>query len=356
MKALVAYGNTVDDLRLTDIPVPEIGEDEVLVKVRAAGICGSDIGRWILAPSTEPFTARPYVGGHEFAGDVVKIGKYVTGWSVGDRVVSDNTAEACGVCAACAKGDYLNCNSRKAIGYPPHDGGFAEYVRIPGTILRLNPNSLMKIPQNVSYEEASILDPVCNAYQAVIQQSHLLPGDDALFYGPGPLGLFGVQFAKLMGCRNIIVVGTPSDKDIRLSVAKKYGATHILINGQDDIPARVREICGPQGLGTVFDFAGPAVITEQAIAMLRRGGEVIRIGIHRRPTETGNYVPLITKAITMRGHMGYDTTSWLQSMRLLEAGMIDVKSEITHELPLEQWREGMELMRTQEAIKVVLHP
>ena len=220
MKALVAYGNTVDDLRLTDIPVPEIGEDEVLVKVRAAGICGSDIGRWILAPSTEPFTARPYVGGHEFAGDVVKIGKYVTGWSVGDRVVSDNTAEACGVCAACAKGDYLNCNSRKAIGYPPHDGGFAEYVRIPGTILRLNPNSLMKIPPNVSYEEASILDPVCNAYQAVIQQSHLLPGDDALFYGPGPLGLFGVQFAKLMGCRNIIVVGTPSDKDIRLSVAK----------------------------------------------------------------------------------------------------------------------------------------
>ena len=181
------------------------------------------------------------------------------------------------------------------------------------------------------------------------------PGkDDSV--GPGPLGLFGVQFAKLMGCRNIIVVGTPSDKDIRLSVAKKYGATHILINGQDDIPARVREICGPQGLGTVFDFAGPAVITEQAIAMLRRGGEVIRIGIHRRPTETGNYVPLITKAITMRGHMGYDTTSWLQSMRLLEAGMIDVKSEITHELPLEQWREGMELMRTQEAIKVVLHP
>ena len=237
MKALVAYGNTVDDLRLVDWPVPEIGDDDVLVRVMAAGICGSDIGRWITCPSTEPFTSSPYVGGHEFSGEIVDIGKNVTRWKVGDRVVSDNSAQACGVCVACARGDYLNCNSRKAIGYAPYDGGFAEYVRIPGKILQLNPCSLMKVPEGISYDEASILDPVCNAYQAVIQQSHLLPGDDVLIYGPGPLGLFGIQFAKLIGCRNIIVVGTPSDQAVRLEVARKYGATHILITVQDDVAA-----------------------------------------------------------------------------------------------------------------------
>lgn len=355
MKALVAYGNTVDDLRLTDIPIPEIGEDDVLVRVRAAGICGSDIGRWIIGPSKAPFTT-PYVGGHEFAGEVAAVGARVTRWKVGDRVVSDNTAQVCGTCVACSRGDYLNCRSRKAIGYPGNDGGFAEYVRIPGTILRINPNSLMRIPDGVSFDEASILDPVCNAYQAVVEQSHLLPGDDALIYGPGPLGLFGVQFAKIIGCRNIIVVGTPSDKAVRLDVAKKYGATHILISGVDDIPAEVAKICGELGIGTIFDFAGPAAITEQAIQILRNGGEVIRIGIHRHPQETGNYVPMISKAITMQGHMGYDTISWINSLRLLEAGMLDVKSEITHVLPLDEWRRGMDLMAKQEAIKVVLHP
>lgn len=356
MKALVAYGHSVDDLRIAERPIPEIGEDDVLLRVRAAGICGSDIGRWIIGPSKEPFTSEPYVGGHEFAGEVVAVGSRVTAWKVGDRAVSDNTADVCGVCVACSKGDYLNCLTRKAIGYPGNDGGFAEYVRIPGSILRVNPNALMRIPDNVSYEEASILDPVCNAYQAVVQQSHLLPGDDVLIYGPGPLGLFGVQFAKLIGCRNIIVVGTPSDQATRLDIAKKYGATHILISGVDDIPARVKEICGPLGLGTAFDFAGPAVVVEQAIQILRKGGEIIRIGIHRHPTETANYVPMISKAITMRGHMGYDTITWINVLRLLEAGMIDVKSEITHELPLDEWRKGMDLMATQQAVKVVLHP
>lgn len=356
MKALVAFGNSVDDLRLTDWPIPEVGEDDVLVKVKAAGICGSDIGRWIIGPSKVPFTSDPYVGGHEFAGEVVEVGRRVTAWKPGDRVVSDNTAEVCGVCTACARGDYLNCRDRKAIGYAGHDGGFAEYVRIPGEILRINPNTLMQIPASVSYDEASIMDPVCNAYQAVVQQSHLLPGDDVLIYGPGPLGLFGVQFAKLIGCRNIIVVGTPSDQALRLDIARKYGATHILISGVDDVPARVKEICGPLGLGTAFDFAGPAVVVEQAIQILRKGGEIIRIGIHRHPTETANYVPMISKAITIRGHMGYDTISWINALRLLEAGMIDVKSEITHVLPLDQWREGMDLMAAQAAVKVVLHP
>lgn len=356
MKALVAYGNSIDDLRFTDWPKPEIGDDDVLIAVKAAGICGSDIGRWVTAPSTEPFTTKPYVGGHEFSGEVVAVGKNVTAWKPGDRVVSDNTAEVCGVCHACAMGDYLNCIGRKAIGYPPHDGGFAEYVRIPGTILRVNPNALMRVPDGVSCEEASILDPVCNAYQAVVQQSHLMAGDDVLIYGPGPLGLFGVQFAKLIGCRNIIIVGTPSDQAVRLDVAKKYGATHILIAGVDDIPARVAEICGPLGLGTVLDFAGPAAITAQSIQMVRKGGEIIRIGLHRHPTETVNYAPLISKAITMRGHMGYDTISWINALRLLEAGMIDVQSEITHVLPLSDWREGMELMAKQEAIKVILRP
>lgn len=354
MRALQMYGPAGSDIEIRQVPIPTVGKRDVLMKVKSAGICGSDL-RYI-RDIDRPGMTYPRTFGHEFAGVVAAVGEEVTRWKVGDRIVSDNTGGACGVCHACANADFLNCIDRRGLG-SYYDGGFAEYVLIPGDILALNPNCLYRIPDNVSFQEASILDPVCNAYKTVIQQSSLIPGDDVVIYGPGPIGLFCVQWAKVLGMRNIIIVGTKNDIGLRLDMAKKFGATHVLISGQDNIPEEVEKISGRGGIGTVIDCAGPAVITEEALKFVRKSGEILRVGVHHGTAhEAGEFGGLVLREIRIQGHYGYDYTSWHNAIRLIEAGKFDVKSEITCELPLEQWREGMDLMLHQKAIKVVLNP
>ena len=186
MKAVVKYGYGPRETELRDVPIPEIGDDDLLVEVKAAGVCGSDIAfddghhKEILFP--------PVVLGHEFSGVVAKVGKNVTEWKVGDRVVSDNTGEVCGHCYACNTADYLSCPERKGIGYGM-DGGFTNYVKILGKTLARVPNSLMRIPDCMSFEEAAILDPACNGYMAVVQEAKVMPGDFVAVFGVGALGL-----------------------------------------------------------------------------------------------------------------------------------------------------------------------
>ena len=174
MKAVVKYGFGPRETELRDVPIPEIGDDDLLIEVKAAGVCGSDIAfddgghKEILNP--------PVVLGHEFSGMVCKVGKNVTKWKVGDRVMSDNTGEVCGECYACNTADFLSCPERKGIGYGM-DGGFTNYVKILGKTLARVPHSLMRIPDCMSYEEAAIMDPACNGYMAVVQEAKVMPGD-----------------------------------------------------------------------------------------------------------------------------------------------------------------------------------
>ena len=169
----------------------------------------------------------PVVLGHEFSGVIAKKGKNVKKWQVGDRVVSDNTGYVCGECFACATGKYLMCPERKGIGYGM-DGGFTDYVKINGDLLERNPKSLFRIPDNVSFEEAAILDPICNAYKAVVQESSIMPGEDIVIFGVGPLGLFSVQIAKIMGCANIIAVGLEADKEWQKNMGQPIRSCRML--------------------------------------------------------------------------------------------------------------------------------
>ena len=195
MLALVKYGKGPKETELRDVPVPEIGEDDLLIEVKAAGICGSDIA---YDNGDHPDHLNcPVVLGHEFSGVVSKIGANVKDWKVGDRVVSDNTGYVCGKCFACTTGQYLSCPDRKGLGYGM-DGGFTDYVKITGSLLSKNPNTLFRIPEGVSFDEAAILDPICNAYKAIVQESRIMPGEDIVVFGVGPLGLFSIQIAKVM--------------------------------------------------------------------------------------------------------------------------------------------------------------
>ena len=349
MKGLVRYGYPLGAFRLEEV-TPQVieGPGDVLLEVKSAGLCGSDLKNWDLENDAK---TRVSVFGHEFAGEVVAVGKEVTDWKIGDRVVSDNTGYACGKCHACMVGNFLLCPERRALGWGM-DGGFGKFVRVPGQILGLHKHALMKVPDNVSYAEASILDPVCNAYMALVQRSQLRPGEDVLIYGMGPLSLNCIQIARVMGAVNIIVVGNAGDEEVRKPVAKRLGATHFIDSDKEDVVTRSHEISGKQGIPVVVDGRGTPQIIEESIRVLRTNGQMIRIGLDLKPVDF-SINDISEKAISLIGHMGYDAVSWLNVLNLLKHRKLDVESMITHRLPLSRWKEGFELMAARKAIKVV---
>lgn len=353
MKAVVKMGYGPDLLAYMDYPKPAIGRDEVLIKVKAAGICGSDLNL-MYGTVTDKTVDYPIVIGHEFAGEICGVGADVTRWKEGDRVVSDNTGYVCGICHACATGDYLNCASRKGMGNDM-DGGFAEYVRIPGQVLKTFPNCLYRIPEGCSYEAASILDPCCNGYKAVVQEAGFKPGETIVVFGAGALGLFCVHMANIVGADRIILVGTSEDVGERFVQAGKLGATDFVVSDREDVCGRIRELCAGREISAVIDCAGVPVVLEQAMEIVRNGGTIVKIGFSPRPLGY-SLDRLVSKAITLKGHMGYDSTSWMNCLKLLEQGKIHMEHVISSVIPMSEWKVGFEKVKNKEATKIILVP
>lgn len=350
MKALIKYGKEYGGYRFQEVPEPVCGNEDIIIKIKAAAICGTDLKHFGIENGSNEYDS---IRGHEFAGEIVEVGKDVTDWKVGQRVVSDNMGHACGVCPACQEGQFLTCSNKIGLGLGL-DGGFTKLVKIPGDILRLHKHAIWEIPENVSYEEASILDPICNAYKAVAQRSALLPGENVVVFGTGAIGLFTIQMCKIMGAINIIAVGLDDDVGVRFDTAMKLGATHVINGSREDVVTRAHEICGKEGIMLVVDCAGATPVLKQAIDIVRNNGQVVKIGTSTKPLNYSiNDISL--KAVSIIGHMGYDTVSWRNGIALLAAGKIDAKSLITYRLPLSKWEEGFKLMATRKAIKVVFH-
>ena len=338
-------------LALEQAPVPICGDDDILVEVKAAGICGADLHWQSGAFSSD----HPFILGHEFCGIVCQKGSRVSDrWKIGDRVVSDNTGDACGKCPACLRGDYAHCHHRVTIG-GGMDGGFAKYCRIPGSILQLNPNGLMQLPEGISFEEGAIMEPAANAYRAVVQEARVRPGDTGVIAGLGPLGLFSLQIAKAAGASRIICLGMKSDMEKRFPLAELFGATHLIVSEETNVPDRVIEIVGDACVDVVLDAAGAPSVMNEAMEYLKHDGVFVRIG---NPPAQYNYslVPLIDKQITVIGHMGYNPVCWSKVMQMVKNGQLDLKSMIGTVLPLQEYEKAYRLMKTGQVAKAVLIP
>lgn len=351
MKAVVKYGLGKGETEIRDVPIPEIGHDDVLLEVKAAGVCGSDISfdNGGLADLLRP----PVILGHEFSGVVAAVGKNVSEWKIGDRVVSDNTGKVCGKCYACGKANYLYCAQRLGLGYGM-DGGFTKYVKIHGETLNVFPQSLMRIPEAMSFEEAAILDPCCNGYMAVVQESRILPGDFGAVFGVGPLGLFAIQALKVSGASKIIAIGLSQDAE-RFELALKLGATDIVIADKENVVLRVREITRDKNVALCVDCAGLNQVLKQALEITRQAGQIVKIGYDERPVGFSLDVA-INKGISIKGHFGYDWISWRNSMNLITGGAIDMKSMISHSMGISDFREAFNLVKARKAIKIILYP
>jgi len=347
MQALVLYEKRSGAAELREVPRPKVGPGDVLVRVKAAAVCGADI---------EFFRAEqvgnlrpPVVLGHEFCGVVEETGERVTDWRPGDRAVSDNTGFVCGRCYACSTGSPLLCPERLGLGYSM-DGGFAELVLIPEAALTRAPRSLMRLPDSLPFRAGAVLEPAANAYRAVIQEGRLMPGEAVAVFGPGPMGLFSTQMAALAGAAEIFLFGTPRSAP-RLELGKCLGASRVADIEQQDPEAVVRAVF-PEGADLVVDAAGAPTVMPLALKLVRPKGRIVRIAWGNAP-QCLDLDPLLPKGATIVGHFGYDFVSWRNVLRLAERGRIQYEPLITASLPLERWREAFNMVESRRAVKVV---
>ncbi|MFW5986354.1 MAG: alcohol dehydrogenase catalytic domain-containing protein, partial [Halanaerobiales bacterium] len=261
MKAVVKYALEDGCTEIRDVPVPEIGPADVLVKVKNIGICGSDPH---MHHNNVSYPVEvPLILGHEFAGVIDKVGSEVEKFKTGDRVTAETHAEYCGKCVLCRTNKYHLCKDRKGYGFGV-DGAYAKYVKVPARILHL-------VPENVSLKEASLTEPLCVAYNLVVKNMSVAPGDIVVVIGPGPIGILSAKMAKISGASEVIVIGTKGDEK-RLEKAKEYGAAKIFNNAEEDPLPYIKEKNEGYGADVVIGAAGPAVTLKQAIEVVRPAG------------------------------------------------------------------------------------
>jgi L-iditol 2-dehydrogenase len=343
MKALLL--SEYKKLNVVDMPTPEIGDEDVLVRVRACGICGSDIHGY------DGSTGRripPLVMGHEAAGVIERAGTAVRGFEAGDRVTFDSTV-SCGKCNFCRDGQINLCDNRTVLGVSCGDyrrhGAFAEYVSVPARIL-------YKLPDGLPFERAALIEAVSIAVHAVSR--HVPKPDDAvLVVGSGMIGVLVIQVLRAKGCRNIIAVDVDADK---LALAMRVGATRTLNAKDIDVPAAVRELTGGQGADASFEVVGHGATVMNAIRSLRKGGTVVLIG-NLSPRVEIPLQEVVSREISVLGSCA-SSGEYPQCIELLASGAVDVEPLISLKASLDEAPVLFERLYggDKQLMKVIIQP
>ena len=337
MKAAVYYNK--NDIRTEDRPDPVLTRVGIIIKIRACGICGSD-----LHPATFGDAEKGMILGHEFSGDVVEVGPGVEGIHIGERVTALGY-ENCGKCNWCRQNMPHRCTDRKYVGYA-FPGGFAEYVSIPVAIPKM---TVFHLPDNMSYEEGATVEPLSISFHAV-RQSALAPQETVLVMGAGMIGQGVMQICKVLGAAKVII----SEKGRkRLEVAKAMGADVVIDIDKNNIRELVLEATKGNGPDIVVDCAGMAVTFQDAVAIVRGGGRIMLVGVYRQPV-TWDPMEIMRKNVRMIGCLG---GSFPRAIDFIASGQVNTKALITHEYPLAKTQEAFAMQRNAaEAVKVLIKP
>jgi len=344
MTGVVQYAIEPHAVELRELPVPEIDEDEVLLAVGAASVCGSDVHQYHGTQSWPVLT--PVVLGHEFCGQVARAGKRVRAFKEGDRVVSETAAAICGECLLCRAGEYNLCPARKGFGYGTH-GAMADYVRVPARCLH-------HLPDSLPFERAALTEPCCVGYNAVAVKSHIRPGDTVVVLGPGPIGLLCAEMARIAGAGSLVVAGVAQDAP-RLEVALQLGATHAVNVQETDLAELVRSLGDGLGAELVVDAAGASAALKSALEIVRPGGQVTKVGWGPQPLNF-SLDPLVQKAVTLQGSFSHTFRNWEKVVGMLAAGQINLDPIISRVAPLADWQDCFDGMHTGKYVKAVLQP
>ncbi len=336
MKAGVLQG--LENIVYREIPDPEAGPDEVIIKVELCGICGSDIHGYrqgLFPPGT--------VMGHEFSGDVVQTGAEVKGINIGERVTV-NPANLCGVCRWCRKGQYSRCPSGMAngIGMSDWPGAMAEYVRA-------RQSQVWKLPENISDRQGALIEPLAVALHAV-RTSGLTLGQSVLVMGAGAIGLLVMQLARKMGAGKVLITEVAKN---RMEAAEELGAQHVFNPLEDDL-REIRKLTD-EGPDMVFECSGAQEAINDALRLVTRGGKIMLVGMSLKPVSM-SHVHILQKELTLQAALGY-SDDFEYAIPLLAEGSVDVDSLITDIVPLVDVGNAFrERTRANKSIKVLLKP
>lgn len=341
MKALVKFSEGREGMGIQEVNVPIPKDNELLVKVIAAGICGTDIHLM----KDEYTYCPPVILGHEYTGNVVKIGEKVKGFEIGDQIISLTAAVTCGKCHYCRQGLLMMCNERRSLGSGVN-GAMAEYLVIPADLA-------FKVPDNVSGNDVmAIAEPLACVIRAVIEQSYLKAGDVVLVSGPGTIGQLAIVLAKMQGAY-IIVSGTPQDKE-RLLMAKEMGADAIATD-MEELKRIVSEVTA-DGVDVAFECAGVLESMNTCIEMLKKKGNLSQVGLFGKPIPV-NMDKILYKELKLTVSYATERTSWEILLQLAGQGKLDkVQQLISKRLPLQEWEKAFDMFLNKEGYKIYLIP
>lgn len=329
--------------RLSEREMPKVGPGEILVKVLATSICGTDYHIYSWDKWSQNRINPPLVAGHEFAGEVIEVHEDVNRVKVGDNV-SAETHIVCNECEFCRTGKGHICQDTKILGVDT-EGAFAEYVVIPADNAIINDKS-------ISPEISSIQEPLGNAVHTVLAGDII--GKTIAVVGCGPIGLMAVNVAKAVGAKKIIAIEV---NEYRLDLVKELGADVAINPIKEDVIKRVLEETDGAGVDVVAEMSGNQVAIKQAFKYLKLGGRMSMLGIPNEEVSLNIADDIVFKGITINGIVGrkmYQT--WDQVQGLISAGTLDLDKIITHKFSFDEFEKGMELMKQGNCGKIILYP
>lgn len=338
MKALVK-DKAEAGLWMKDVPMPEVGPNDVLIKTRKTAICGTDIHIYNWDEWAQQHVPVPLTIGHEFVGDVVELGKEVQGLKIGDRVSGEGHL-SCGFCRNCRAGRRHLCRKNVSVGVT-RNGCFAEYLSIPAV-------NAYPLPDSIPDEQAAILDPFGNATHTAL--SFGVVGEDVLITGAGPVGIMATAIARHVGARHIVITDT---NEYRLDIAKKMGASLAIHPEKMSLDAAIKQLGMREGFDVGMEMSGNAKAFNDMLNHMNHAGKVSLLGFLPNNTQI-NWNNIIMKGLVMKGIYGremFDT--WYKMITMLQSGL-DIKPVITHEFKVDEFQKAFEIMRTGKSGKVIL--
>ncbi|MGI6424654.1 MAG: L-threonine 3-dehydrogenase [Tepidanaerobacteraceae bacterium] len=343
MKGLVKEKPELGAVLYNNLPIPEVKENEILIKVKATAICGTDIHIYDWTKYAQDRLQLPMVFGHEFAGDVVEVGSMVKNFKKGDRVAGE-THIPCNYCYQCQTGNRHICESMKIIGVQT-PGSFAEYISIPV-------DCAWRLDDSLSYETGAMLEPMGVAVHGVL--SGEIGGKTVAIYGCGPIGLMAVGTAAACGASKIFAMDVFEKK---LEVAKKIGADIVLKSGQDNVVKTVLDATDGRGVDVVLDYSGNAKAIQEGFNILRKGGRFTFVGLPNGTVALDLSEDIIykeTKVNGVTGRLMYET--WWQCSELLKSGKLEIKPVIGGVYPLEDYEQAFDALKNGAPGKMILIP
>jgi L-iditol 2-dehydrogenase len=343
MKALVKYAAGPGNMEIRDVSEPTPKPGQVLIEIKEAGICGSDIHihHSDIAIPLNP----PVVTGHEFSGVVTKNGEGCSKFKPGDRVVSETAFHYCGVCDFCREGFYNLCVERRTLGYW-FNGVFTRYTVVPEARIHL-------IPDGVDFTSAAMTEPLACVVHAVYDLTRIVPGDVVLVSGPGAVGIMAAQIAKIHGA-TVVLSGTDLDTD-RLKLAKSLGIDHAVNVQRENLNAFLAPLTGGYGADVVLECSGSPYGVDAGLNAIKKRGWFTQIGLPGKKIEF-DIEKVCYKELHFSGSLGSRNASWRKALQLLGEGKVEVKPLVTDKLSILEWERAFDKFEKKEGCKIFLLP